>query len=47
LTHATEPGAVHAHPLAATASLAWNADLPRQLERILVDTAMAAYFGDR
>jgi len=33
--------------LAGTAGLVRNADLPCQLQQILVDAAMAAYFGDR
>jgi DNA-binding transcriptional LysR family regulator len=30
---------IEGHPLAATAALAWNSDLPRQLQQILFDTA--------
>ena len=30
------------HPLAATAGLVWNTDLPRPLQQILFDTADAA-----
>jgi len=31
---------VKAHPLTAVAGLAWSGDLPRQLQQVLVDTAM-------
>jgi hypothetical protein len=31
--------ALQHHPLTATAVLAWNADLPRPLQQLLVDTA--------
>jgi hypothetical protein len=27
------------HPLTATAALAWNSDLPRQLQQVLFDSA--------
>jgi len=30
------------HPLAATAGLVWNTDLPRPLQQILFDTADGA-----
>jgi hypothetical protein len=43
-TYGMVPVRVEAHPLAATAGLAWNGDLPRQLQQVLVDTAMAAFF---
>jgi len=33
--------------LAGPAGLVRNADLPRQLQQILVDAAMAAYLNDR
>jgi hypothetical protein len=33
------PRRIGRHPLAAIAGLAWNADLPRQLQQVLFDTA--------
>jgi DNA-binding transcriptional LysR family regulator len=40
------PVHVDQHPLAAAAGLVWNVDLPRQLQQVLVDTAMAAFSED-
>ena len=37
------PVRIDQRPLAATAALVWNGDLPRQLQQVLVDTAMAAF----
>jgi DNA-binding transcriptional LysR family regulator len=37
------PVRIDRQPLAATATLVWNGDLPRQLQQVLVDTAMAAF----
>jgi hypothetical protein len=39
-THGMVPVRVKAHPLTAMAGLAWSGDLPRQLQQVLVDTAM-------
>jgi DNA-binding transcriptional LysR family regulator len=45
-TYDMVPVGVQAHPLTATAGLVWNGDLPRQLQQVLVDTAMESFFGD-
>jgi DNA-binding transcriptional LysR family regulator len=39
-TYGMVPVRVKAHPLTAVAGLAWSGDLPRQLQQVLVDTAM-------
>lgn len=44
--HDMVPVRIDQHPLAATAGLVWNGDLPRQLQQVLVDTAMAAFCRD-
>jgi DNA-binding transcriptional LysR family regulator len=41
--HDMVPVRIDQQPLAATAALVWNGDLPRQLQQVLVDTAMAAF----
>ena len=33
------PVDIQAHPLNATAGLAWSGDLPRQLQQVLFDSA--------
>jgi DNA-binding transcriptional LysR family regulator len=38
-TYGMTPARLHHHPLAATAALVWNSDLPRQLQQLLFDTA--------
>jgi DNA-binding transcriptional LysR family regulator len=38
------PVGIQAHPLSATAGLAWSGDLPRHLQQVLVDTAMDSFF---
>jgi hypothetical protein len=38
------PVSIQAHPLSATAGLVWSGDLPRQLQQVLVDTAMESVF---
>ena len=40
------PVHIDQHPLIATAGVVWNVDLPRQLQQVLVDTAMAAFIDD-
>jgi len=40
------PVRVQAHPLTAAAALVWNGDLPRELQQILVEVAMASLFDD-
>jgi DNA-binding transcriptional LysR family regulator len=40
-TYDMVPVRIEQHPLTATAGVVWNADLPRQLQQVLVDTAMA------
>jgi DNA-binding transcriptional LysR family regulator len=45
-TYDRVPVGIQAHPLTATAGLVWNGDLPRQLQQVLVDTAMESVFGD-
>ena len=45
-TYGMVPVGIAAHPLTATAGLVWNGDLPRQLQQMLVDTAMQALFDD-
>ena len=40
------PVRIQGHPLTATAALVWNADLPRPLQQVLVDTAMESPFED-
>jgi hypothetical protein len=39
------PVRVKAHPLTAMAGLAWSGDLPRQLQQVLVDTAMDSFLA--
>jgi DNA-binding transcriptional LysR family regulator len=41
--HDMVPVRIDQQPLAATAALVWNGDLPRALQQVLVDTAMAAF----
>ena len=43
-TYDMVPVGIQAHPLGATAGLAWSGDLPRQLQQVLVDTAMESFF---
>jgi len=43
-TYDMVPVDIQAHPLNATAGLAWSGDLPRQLQQVLVDTAMESFF---
>ncbi len=43
-TYDMVPVLVDHHPLTATAGLVWSGDLPRQLQQVLVDTAMASFF---
>ena len=45
-TYDMVPVHIDQHPLTATAGVVWNVDLPRELQQILVDTAMAAFFDD-
>jgi DNA-binding transcriptional LysR family regulator len=45
-TYDMVPVSIRARPLTATASLVWNSDLPRQLQQVLVDTAMDSVCGD-
>ena len=45
-TYDMVPVRIQAHPLTATAALVWNADLPRPLQQVLVDTAMESPFED-
>ena len=40
------PVHVGAHPLTAAAGLVWSGDLPRDLQQVLVDVAMASRFDD-
>jgi DNA-binding transcriptional LysR family regulator len=40
------PVQIEQHPLTATAGVVWNADLPRQLQQVLVEAGMTADFGD-
>jgi len=42
-TYDMVPAGIRAHPLTATAGLVWNGDLPRELQQVLVDTAMEAF----
>ena len=44
--HDMVPVHLDRHPLTARAGLVWNADLPRQLQQVLVDTAMATSSGE-
>jgi DNA-binding transcriptional LysR family regulator len=44
-TYDMVPVGIQAHPLTATAGLVWNGDLPRQLQQVLVDTAMEAFLS--
>ena len=41
------PVHIEAHPLAAAAGLVWSGDLPRQLQQVLVEAAMASVLGDQ
>ena len=41
------PVHIEAHPLAASAGLVWSGDLPRQLQQVLVEAAMASVAGDQ
>ena len=43
-TYDMVPVGIQARPLSATAGLAWSGDLPRQLQQVLVDTAMESFF---
>jgi DNA-binding transcriptional LysR family regulator len=45
-TYDMVPVQIDQHPLTATAGVVWNVDLPRQLQQVLVDTAMAAFVDD-
>jgi len=45
-TYDMVPVGIQARPLTATAGLVWHGDLPRQLQQVLVDTAMESFFGD-
>ena len=40
------PVQIDLHPLIATAGAVWNVELPRQLQQVLVDTAVTAFAGD-
>ena len=42
-TYDMVPVQIDQHPLTATAGVVWNVELPRQLQQVLVDTAMAAF----
>jgi hypothetical protein len=44
-TYGMVPVRVRAHPLTAMAGLAWSGDLPRQLQQVLVDTAMDSFLA--
>jgi hypothetical protein len=44
-TYDMVPVGIQAHLLTATAGLVWNGDLPRQLQQVLVDTAMEAFLS--
>jgi DNA-binding transcriptional LysR family regulator len=44
--HDMVPVRIDGHPLAATAALVWKGDLPRELQQVLVDTAMPALCHD-
>jgi hypothetical protein len=45
-TYDMAPVRIQGHPLTATAALVWNGDLPRELQQVLVDTAMESLFED-
>jgi len=45
-TYDMVPVRVEAHALTAAADLVWNGDLPRELQQVLIDTAMASPFSD-
>jgi hypothetical protein len=45
-TYDMVPVSIAEHPLTATAGLVWNGDLPRELQQVLVDTAMESFFDD-
>jgi len=45
-TYDMVPVRVEAHALTAAAGLVWNGDLPRELQQVLIDTAMASLFSD-